>query len=120
MHNVTQSIKQTNEQRERFYFTCAGTALPNVAGISFTLKKTFNVRRIDPVNTLTKKTFHIVKYKTLRHALRFRPLREIDPSRAENDIIVGGTRYINRINMTLGKYPVTSSLIYFLHNDMIE
>lgn len=71
--------------------------------MSFTLKKTLNVWIIDPANTLAKKTFQIVKYKTLMHALLFLPLRETDPSRDENDIIVGGTRYRNRINMTLGK-----------------
>lgn len=59
--------------------------------MSFTLEKTRNCRIIDPVNTLTKKTFQIVKYKTLQHALFFLPLREMDPSTAENSIMVGGT-----------------------------
>lgn len=58
---------------------------------------------MDPDKTLTKKTFQIVKYKTLMLALLFLPLREIGPSTFENNIIVGGTVYINNINITLGK-----------------
>jgi hypothetical protein len=83
--------------------TCLGTALASCAGMSFTLEKTFNWLITVPDKTLTKKTFQIVKYKTLQHALFFLPLREIDPSTAENSIMAGGTVYKAKIKITLGR-----------------
>jgi hypothetical protein len=71
--------------------------------MSFTLEKTFNWLITDPVKIFTKKTFQIVKYKTLQHALFFLPLREIDPSTAENSIMVGGTEYRAKIKTILGR-----------------
>lgn len=87
--------------------TCVDTALARSAGMSLTLAKTLHWLIRDPEKTLTKKTFQIVKYRNLQHALFFRPLRDIEPSIAENNIIVGGTVYRNKIKITLGKYPVT-------------
>jgi hypothetical protein len=57
----------------------------------------------EPVKTLTKNTFQIVKYKTFQHALFFLPLREIEPSTVENSIITGGTAHKNKTNITLGR-----------------
>jgi ribosomal protein S7 len=71
--------------------------------MSFTLEKTFNWLITDPVKILTKKTFQIVKYKTLQHALFFLSIREIGPSTAENSIMVGGTVYKAKIKITLGR-----------------
>jgi len=47
--------------------------------------------------------FQIVKYKTLKHALFFLSLREIEPSTEENRIITGGTAHKNKTNITLGR-----------------
>ena len=77
--------------------------MASCVGMSFTLEKTFNWLITEPVKTLTKKTFQIVKYKTLQHALLFLPLREIDPSTAENSIMTGGTIYRAKIKTTLGR-----------------
>lgn len=77
--------------------------MASCVGMSFTLEKTFNWLITEPVKTLTKKTFQIVKYKTLQHALFFLSLREIDPSIAENSIMIGGTIYRAKIKTTLGR-----------------
>lgn len=97
--------------------TCVGTALASSVGKSLTLEKTLHWLIKDPEKTLTKKTFQIVKYRILQHALFFLPLREIEPSTAENNIIVGGTVYRNKIKITLGRYPVTTWLTIVLHRN---
>lgn len=50
----------------------------------------------------------MVKNKILQQALFFLPLREIDPSMEEKNIIIGGTVYRDSSRTTLGRYPVTS------------
>lgn len=89
--------------QESSYITWDGTALASWAGRSVTLEKTESWLITEPVKTLTKNTFQIVKYKTLQHALFFLSLREIEPSTAENSIIIGGTAHINKTNITLGR-----------------
>lgn len=93
----------SNEKKKDAEGTCVGTALASCVGMSFGLEIAFIWLMTEPERTLTKKTFQIVKYKTLQHALFFLPLREMDPSTAENSIIVGGTVYKNNIKMTLGR-----------------
>lgn len=83
--------------------TWVGTALASCVGMSLTLEKTLNCLIMDPERTLTKKTFQIVKYKTLMHVLLFLSLRETFPSIVENSIMVGGTAYRNNIRITLGR-----------------
>ena len=71
-----------------------------------------------PVKMFAKKTFHIMKYRSLMQALNFLPLRETEPSMVEKKSISGGAMYRNNINMTLGKYPVASWLINFLQKQV--
>ena len=81
------------------------------------LETTTNRSIAVPDKTLTKKTFQIKKYRILKHALFFLPLREIGPSIVENSIIAGGTAYRNNISITLGRYPVTTRTITLLHTN---
>jgi hypothetical protein len=95
-------------------FTCTGTALASTIGMSFGLDNAFTWLIAEPDRTFTKNTFQIVKYNTLQQALLFLSLWDTGPSNVEKNIMVGGTVYKNICKMTLGRYPVTSWVMYFL------
>lgn len=94
--------------------TIDGIPLASCRGMSFRLVILSNRCKTEPDRILAKKTFHIRKYRTLRHALFFLRLRATGPSIAEKTIIIGGTQKINNVNIALGRYPVTKSKIQFL------
>lgn len=85
--------KEIDQFKNHGKITWIGTAAASWFSMVLTLDIAFNCPIMDPDKTLTKKTFQIVKDKTLMHALLFLPLCETDPSTVENSIIVGGTAY---------------------------
>lgn len=65
--------------REKHFLTCAGTATANFPGMFLGSRMALNIDRIEPENTVAKKTFHTVNHSTFLDALISISLCEIYP-----------------------------------------